>query len=144
MKFYFVILCLAMSYLLMSQELSFEEAQKEAQDQNKKVILVFSGSDWCIPCMKLKKYILDDPEFQKEITDTYVVGHADFPQKKKNKALQSESLQLQNKELAEKYNPNGYFPLVVVFDQDMQVKGKLTYEEVSPEEFAQKIAEFQN
>ena len=29
----------------------------KAQKQNKKIILVFQGSDWCGPCIKLSKEI---------------------------------------------------------------------------------------
>jgi len=32
-------------------------AKVEAEQANKKLILVFSGSDWCIPCIKLEKEI---------------------------------------------------------------------------------------
>ncbi len=123
---------------------NFEEAVSEAKAHNEQILLVFTGSDWCVPCMKLEKNILSTEEFQKAIEGKYVLINADFPQKKKNKALQSEELQAQNKKLASQYNKKGYFPLVVVLDTDLQVKGKMTYEEVSPKEFANKIAAFVN
>ncbi|HCQ12673.1 thioredoxin family protein, partial [Flavobacterium sp.] len=36
---------------------SLEEAKIEAAKENKQILLVFSGSDWCAPCMKLEKNI---------------------------------------------------------------------------------------
>ena len=35
-----------------------EESKKLASGENKKIILVFQGSDWCAPCIKLEKKIL--------------------------------------------------------------------------------------
>lgn len=124
-----------------AQEMStdFSAISTEAQASHKTIVLVFSGSDWCIPCMKLKKFILDTPAFQDAMQDGFLLINADFPQKKKNKELQSEALQTQNKSLAEQYNPNGYFPFVVVLDENQKVLGQLTYEDVSPEDYANKI-----
>ena len=36
---------------------NFEEVKTEATVSNKKILLVFSGSDWCAPCIKLDKNI---------------------------------------------------------------------------------------
>ncbi len=143
MKNLIFILTLTISFWATSQELptDFPAVQQQAEAEQKNIVLVFSGSDWCIPCMKLKKNILDTEEFRQAIQDEYLMVHADFPQKKKNKALQSEALQEQNKKLAEQYNPNGYFPFVVVMTPNLEVKAKLFYEEVSPSQFAVMIAE---
>ena len=35
----------------------FENAKELAKEENKKIILVFSGSDWCAPCIKLENEI---------------------------------------------------------------------------------------
>jgi thiol-disulfide isomerase/thioredoxin len=34
---------------------NFELVKKEAASQSKPIVLVFSGSDWCAPCIKLDK-----------------------------------------------------------------------------------------
>ena len=36
---------------------SFEEAKKQAAADNKNILLVFSGSDWCAPCIKLDRNV---------------------------------------------------------------------------------------
>ncbi len=33
----------------------FEKAKEEAKLSNKSIVMVFSGSDWCAPCIKLDK-----------------------------------------------------------------------------------------
>ena len=49
---------------------------------------------------------------------------------KKNK-LSKHGLQ-HNEELAEKYNPNGVFPLLVFLDNDQEIIGFTGFSEVSP------------
>ena len=43
----------------------FEEAKKIAAEQDKNIIIVFSGSDWCAPCIKLDKNIWQSEAFKK-------------------------------------------------------------------------------
>ena len=45
---------------------NFEEAKKIATEQDKNVVIVFSGSDWCAPCIKLDKNIWQSEAFKKE------------------------------------------------------------------------------
>ncbi|WP_317192546.1 thioredoxin family protein [Flavobacterium flabelliforme] len=58
---------------------SFVEAQKKAVTENKNILLVFSGSDWCAPCIKLDKTIWKSEEFNKEATENWILYKADFP-----------------------------------------------------------------
>lgn len=114
-------------------ETNFEESKKSAAAENKNIILVFSGSDWCAPCIKLDKTIWSSEAFQTEAKTNWVLVKADFP-KKKTAAL-SETLKSQNASLAEQYNKEGYFPLVVVLDKNGKVLGKTGYKNVNPEEY---------
>ena len=45
----------------------------------------------------------------------------------------------QNKKLAEKYNIEGSFPLVVLVDKNGKVLGKMGFKNVSPEEYIKMI-----
>lgn len=101
---------------------SFDEAVTLANAEDKPIVLVFSGSDWCAPCIRLKKQILESEEFKTYASEHYVMYNADFPRKKKNELPQA--LAETNTSLAEKYNPKGHFPLVVVLDKDQSVLGK--------------------
>jgi len=109
------------------------EAQEVATEKNRKIILVFQGSDWCAPCMKLEKEIWSSTTFKDYAKGNYVLVKADFPKRKKNKL--SKELQKHNDALAEKYNKNGVFPLVVVLDKTGKVIGKTTYKKTTPKEF---------
>ena len=116
---------------------NFEEAKRIASAQNKNIILVFSGSDWCAPCIKLDKSIWQSEAFKKESEKEWIVVKADFPRKKAN-VLSKEQTE-QNRKLAEKYNNEGSFPLVVVLDNTGKVIGRMGYKNVSPEEYIKMI-----
>lgn len=112
---------------------NFEEAKTEAVKQEKNILLVFSGSDWCAPCIKLDKNIWQSEEFKKYSDQNYVLYKADFPKKKANQL--SDTLKNQNNELAEKYNQNGNYPLVVLLDNKGKVLGMTGYKNVSPYDY---------
>lgn len=123
MKYLVYILLFTWAGMLQAQEWqdTFDDALAKATVEDKPIVLVFSGSDWCAPCIRLKKHIFDSEEFKAYASEHYVMYNADFPRKKKNQLPQAK-LNV-NKSLAEKYNPKGYFPLVVVLDSNEQVLG---------------------
>jgi thioredoxin-related protein len=112
---------------------NFELVKKEAASQSKPVVLVFSGSDWCAPCIKLDKSIWQSAEFKEYAASNLILERADFPKKKQNQL--DPNLQKQNDGLAERYNKEGVFPLVVVLDSKGTVLGKASYKNVSPNEY---------
>ena len=118
----------------------FEEAKQEATNNNKKIILVFQGSDWCAPCIKLDREIWSNEEFKSYAKNNFVMLKADFPKKKKN-ALPKEQQEKSNA-LAEKYNKNGYFPFVVVLDKFGNVLGETGYLKISPTDYIARINSF--
>ncbi|UGS24908.1 thioredoxin family protein [Flavobacterium channae] len=116
---------------------NFDNAKKIASEQDKNIIIVFSGSDWCAPCIKLDKNIWQSDAFKKESEKEWVIVRADFPRKKAN-SLSKEQTE-HNRKLAEKYNVEGSFPLVVVLDKHGKVIGKMGFKNVSPEEYIKMI-----
>lgn len=140
--FFFYGLVIMMPFNLLAQDwrTNWDEAKVEAKKENKKLILVFSGSDWCIPCIKLEKEIWKDPGFNDYAKKNYILFRADFPKRKKNKL--DDSIQKRNAMLAIEYNPNGYFPLVVVMDSNENVLGRLGYEKTPPKDYISRINQF--
>lgn len=120
----------------------FDEAKVKAVDQNQNIILVFQGSDWCAPCIKLNKEVWSTEEFITYANDHFVMLLADFPRKKEN-ALSNEQ-QDKNNKLAEKYNVNGYFPFVVVLDKDGKVLGETGYKKMSVVEYIELLESFKS
>jgi thioredoxin-related protein len=118
-------------------ETDLNQALSQAKNQDKKVLLVFSGSDWCAPCMKLDKNIWQSEEFKAHAKDNLVLLKADFPTRKKNQLPKQQ--QEKNNALAEKYNPKGYFPFVVLLDDSGNVINNLGYKSLSPKEYINAI-----
>lgn len=119
---------------------NFNEAKTQASEKNINIVLVFQGSDWCAPCKKLDKEIWSTPEFQKLAKAHFVMLQADFPRRKANKL--SEDLEKQNAKLAETYNNQGFFPLVVVLDKNGKLLGKMGYEKSTPSDYFKKLTAF--
>ena len=119
---------------------NFEVAKIEATNQNKNILLVFSGSDWCGPCIKLDRDIWKSACFMEFAKNNLILERADFPKKKQNQ-LTPEIKEL-NQSLAEKYNKDGMFPLVVVVDKNGKVLGKTGYKNVSPQEYVNILKSF--
>lgn len=117
---------------------NIEEAKALAEKENKTILLVFSGSDWCAPCIKLDRNVWQSEAFKVYANDKLVLLRADFPKKKGN-AL-PEELRNANLALAEKFNKEGFFPLVVVLDKSGKVLAKKGYENQNAEKY---IAELQ-
>ncbi|WP_158729808.1 MULTISPECIES: thioredoxin family protein [unclassified Flavobacterium] len=124
-----------------SWKTSFTEAKSQAAAENKNILLVFSGSDWCAPCIKLDKTIWQSEEFKSESAQKWVIYKADFPKKKAN--LLPAELTESNKKLAEQYNKAGNFPLVLLLNPTGKVLGISGYKNVSPQEYIQLIHSFE-
>ncbi len=96
-----------------------QKASGQARQQNKLVLLNFSVSDWCAPCVRLKKEIFQSAEFNEIAARSLVLVNADFPRNKKNQLAKEQ--QRLNDELAERYNPSGKFPYTVLLTPDGKV-----------------------
>jgi len=99
--------------------LNMQEAKAIAQKEHRHILLNFSGSDWCGPCILLRKEVFDDPAFIGFADTTLVLVNADFPRSKKNQ-LSKEQQQL-NDHLADEYNSQGKFPLTLLLNADGKV-----------------------
>jgi thioredoxin-related protein len=98
---------------------NFDSAKEIATRDHKLILLNFSGSDWCGPCIKMKKEVFENPDFITLADKELVLLRADFPRAKKN-ALPVELVK-HNEALAERYNPEGKFPFTVLLGADGKV-----------------------
>ncbi|WP_025742080.1 thioredoxin family protein [Aquimarina pacifica] len=122
-----VILSIFFCYTAVAQDwkYDFEEAVLLAQKNEKNIVLLFTGSDWCPPCIKLEKNILSSDEFLSYAEQNFIWVKADFPRRKKNKL--SEIQQKKNEALANRYNKKWRFPVILVLNQEGQVMGATGY-----------------
>lgn len=115
-------------------------AKEIAKSKDLPIVLVFQGSDWCAPCIKLDREVWSTDEFKTYAKNHYVMLQADFP-RRKNNALSPEQKD-KNKALAEKYNKNGIFPFVVVMNGDGEVFGETSYKKLAPKEYIDEMNSF--
>ena len=117
-KLLFVLFCFcSMSFTKWQPD--FETAKKAAREKHQLILLNFSGSDWCGPCIRLRKEIFESDVFSKMSDTSLVMINVDFPRNKKNQL--NEQAKKQNERLADIYNPNGKFPLTLLLDSNGKV-----------------------
>ena len=95
------------------------EAEKIARKEHKYILLNFSGSDWCGPCMRMHAEFFESGVFKEMAESDLVMVNADFPRNKKNQL--PEAQQKLNDDMADKYNPNGKFPYTLLLNADGKV-----------------------
>jgi thioredoxin-related protein len=79
-----------------------------AKKEGKSVLLEFTGSDWCPPCIMMAKKVFSKQEFVKTASKDFVLVHLDFPEGDKELAEKNEPY-------AQKYEIEG-FPTVILLD----------------------------
>lgn len=121
----------------------FKQATAEAEKAHKLILINFSGSDWCGPCIRTTTEILENTAFTDYAAAHLVLVRADFPRQKKNQ-LSKEQVKL-NEQLADKYNPEGKFPYTLIVDEHGKVlKYWDGFPNETPQQFVAQIATFTN
>lgn len=107
-----------------------EKAKAQAKAENKKILLDFTGSDWCGWCKKLDAEVFSQQGWKDYASKHLVLVEVDFP-----KGFQlPEATKKQNDALAKKYGIQGY-PTIVITSASGTKKGELGYVEGGPEAF---------
>jgi protein disulfide-isomerase len=108
----------------------YEKAKAQARAENKKMLLDFTGSDWCGWCKKLDAEIFSQQEFKEYAAKKLVLVELDFP-----KGFQlPDATKKQNEALAKKFQIRGY-PTIIVTSPSGNKKGELGYMEGGPKAF---------
>lgn len=80
----------------------------KAKETKKAVMVEFTGSDWCPPCIMMGKEVFGKDEFVKKASEKYVLVKIDIPKK-------DPELTKKNEPVMEKYKVRGV-PTVVLLD----------------------------
>jgi thioredoxin-related protein len=120
----------------------FSTAKIQAAKTHKLILINFSGSDWCGPCIRLRKEILESSNFEEYAADHLLLVRADFPRQKKNQPGK-EQIKL-NEALAEKYNSEGKFPYTLLVDENGKVlKAWDGFPDETPDQFVTDIKKYE-
>ena len=93
---------------------NLEKAKEIAKKEKKMILVDFTGSDWCPPCIALKKNVFDKEAFKKYAKENLVLVELDFP-KRQNKKNVSKEQATYNRKQMQKFGVRG-FPSVFLLD----------------------------
>lgn len=123
MKIILILISFLFSIDTLYWENDLDIAFQKSKEQEKAILLNFSGSDWCIPCQKLKKGIFSNDKFSSFANENLILVNLDFPMKNKG---ESKEYQAKKDHWSEKYNPKGSFPLTILIDKNGKIVKKWT------------------
>jgi thiol:disulfide interchange protein len=109
----------------------YKQALAQAAQENKRVLLDFTGSDWCPGCIRMEKDVLSQPGFKKFAARNLILVKLDFPRRKQLPAAEAE----QNRKLQEKFDIEGFPTYVLLDPSGKEVRRQLGYLEGGPSEF---------
>ena len=88
-----------------------DEAKKKAILSDKYILVEFSGSDWCPPCIRLNNEVFSKSEWKSWAADNVISVLIDFPN-----SGQSKEVRKKNEIIAKKLKVNG-FPTILILDK---------------------------
>ncbi len=107
-------------------------ALKEASASGKEVLLFFTAGDNCESCVNLEKNVLRSAEFQNFASENFILVKQDFQSNAEN--LEENLL------IVEKYNKDGFFPLLVVIGKNAKAIGHVgAYQNETPQQYIAKL-----
>jgi thiol:disulfide interchange protein len=109
-------------------------ALAKARNENKTVVMDFTGSDWCGWCIRLDEEVFSTAEFASYAKENLVLLKLDFPRGKKLSATETQ----QNERLAQQYGIRG-FPTIVVLRPDGGEMGRLGYQPGGPKPWLESL-----
>jgi protein disulfide-isomerase len=86
-KKFFILIALfsiSLSGVAANWSTNYSETLAKAEKTNKKVLILFTGSDWCGFCIRLEKNVLSKKDFDKVVKDKYLLVKLDLTSKTKN------------------------------------------------------------
>ncbi|MCH8473922.1 MAG: thioredoxin family protein [Opitutales bacterium] len=91
----------------------YDAALAAAKEKDQMILLNFTGSDWCPPCMHMESTVLHEDNFISAMEGNVVLVTLDFPRRTE----QPQDLKERNQALAQESNVSG-FPTFVLLDSE--------------------------
>ena len=106
-------------------------AIRRAKAEGKQVFVEFTGSDWCIPCIKFEQNVMTKAAFVEFVASRLVPVRLDIPYRKKIDA----SLKQRNEALAKKFDVKIYPTFLILDASGVEVGRRESYLGEPAEEF---------
>ena len=115
----------------------FEAAKKQAKEQNKPILINFTGTDWCGWCIKIEKEIFSKDEFKAYAKENLILMEVDFPEKKK----QTDEVKAQNKKLDKEFKIEGYPTIFLIDAEGKKLSEDIGYREGGAQAYVDHLKE---
>lgn len=118
---------------------NLEQAIEVAKNEDKNILINFTGSDWCKWCFKLDGEVFSKKKFAEYADEKLVLVKLDFPKKIK----QSEEQINYNENLRRKYGVRGY-PTIVLLNKNGEIVNVTGYQPGGAEKYVEHIEKIYN
>jgi thioredoxin-related protein len=124
-KLFFIFLISLSSILVQAQEeltwhTDMSKAVEISMQEEKPVLLFFTGSDWCGWCIRLQKEVFKTEEFVKWANENVVLVELDFPKR----TPQDDTVKMQNYQLQQLLQVKGY-PTIWIVNPEKTADNKI-------------------
>jgi protein disulfide-isomerase len=116
---------------------NYEAAKKQAKEENKPILINFTGTDWCGWCIKIEKEIFSKDEFKAYAKENLILMEVDFPEKKK----QSDEVKAQNKVLDKEFKIEGYPTIFLIDAEGKKLSEDIGYREGGAQAYVDHLKE---
>lgn len=110
-------------------------AKAEAGQSQRDLLLDFTGSDWCVPCRRLKAEVFDQVVFRNEAPKSFVLVKLDYPRTTELPPAVAK----QNEAMKKRYNIRS-FPTIMLTDEQARPYAIMSpYDDETPGEYLKKL-----
>jgi protein disulfide-isomerase len=117
----------------------YDAALAQAKQENKRILVNFTGSDWCGWCIKFDDEVYSKNKFVNYARDKYVLLKLDYPRNKK----QSEAEKAANQKLKNQYKVKGFPTTVILNSEGKEIGHFFGYQEGGPKAFIGKLEQLE-
>lgn len=89
-----------------------DKALAKGKAEKKPVLIEFTGSDWCPPCMMMREKVFTKKEFISKASEKFILVELDFPKADKELAKKNAPHQ-------KKYKIEG-FPTIILLNEEQE------------------------
>jgi tetratricopeptide (TPR) repeat protein len=120
---------------------SVDTALELAAANSKDILIDFTGSDWCPPCMALEEKVFSQSAFRKAAPDNFILVKCDNPRNEPNVSKQSAEAKAQFDKWSKKFTISG-FPTVMLLDsKGLPYASATGFQDQSPEDYLKQLDE---
>lgn len=96
---------------------NFQPASEKAREGKRHLLVLCTGADWCPPCKRLTREVLQSEEFKEYAAQNLVLLYLNFPRRTQQPADQVKH----NQEIRRKFGFRGSVPSYILMDPDGQI-----------------------